>query len=480
MNYNNNDDYNWTYSTQSYKKSRKPEWRCPVSLLLVILCVTIVGTMLFTFNLTSKWVRAQDSAIIQEQQETIDSLKEAVENDDFGKLKVLAELLEQYSYYSDKFSSGQMLDEVLRAYAQATGDNYAAYYTEAEYAELSQDNAGAGVGIGVSVVQEPLTVSGQEFLTFNIITIFKNAPAEGSGLLAGDRIYAVEMDGEYKSIAQIGGYTPALNAIRGEVGSTVKLLAFRADGNGGYTTVEVSVVRNTYTKESVTYRVSETDASVGIVHIAEFDLLTPTQFKQAVRALQAQGIQRFIFDVRNNPGGDLQSIRAVLSYLLEDGDLVLTAIDNKGNHVSPVYAGAVTYSGDYASCSVAANEVGMFANLDMVVLCNGNTASAAEVFTASLRDHKNVPIIGETTFGKGIMQRYFSLAMLTGGAFDGYVKMTTHAYVTECGITYHDIGIAPTEGYEVALTDEAKTYHFYLLPENLDNQLQKAIEAVKK
>lgn len=122
----------------------------------------------------------------------------------------------------------------------------------------------------------------------------------------------------------------------------------------------------------------------------------------------------------------------------------------------------------------------MFADLDMVVLCNGSTASAAEVFTASLRDHKNVPIIGETTFGKGIMQRYYSLALLTGGAFDGYVKMTTHAYVTECGITYHDIGIAPTEGYEVALTEEAKTYHFYLLPENLDNQLQKAIEAVKK
>jgi carboxyl-terminal processing protease len=114
-----------------------------------------------------------------------------------------------------------------------------------------------------------------------------------------------------------------------------------------------------------------------------------------------------------------------------------------------------------------------------VILCNGNTASAAEVFTASLRDHKNVPIIGETTFGKGIMQRYYSLAMLTGGKYDGYVKMTTHAYVTECGVTYHEIGIAPTVGYEVALSDEAKGYHFYLLPEHLDNQLQKAIEAVK-
>ena len=480
MDYNNN--YNWDGSFESNQRGRKPEWRCPVSLLLVLLCIAIVGTMLFTFALTSNWVKRQNSAIIEEQQLAIENLRDALDNkDEFGKLKILAGLLNGYSYYSNKFDKEQMLDEVMRAYTQATGDHYAAYYTEEEYAELMSDNAGSGVGIGVSVVQEPLTVNGQEYLTFNVITIFKNAPAQNSGMLVGDRIYAIEISGEYKSVAQLGGYTPALNAIRGEVGSTAKLLVFRADGNGGYSAVEVSVVRATYTKESVTGRVSETDASVGIVYISEFDLQTPIQFKEAVKALQAKGVNKFVFDVRNNPGGDLQSIRAVLSYLLNDGDLILTAIDNKGNRVSPVYAGAVTHTNaSYTSCNVAPQEVGMFADLDMVVLCNGNTASAAEVFTASLRDHKKVPIIGETTFGKGIMQGYFSLANLTYGVYDGYVKMTTHAYVTECGETYHEIGISPTQGYEVELSEEAKGYHFSLLPENLDNQLQKAIEAVKK
>ena len=121
----------------------------------------------------------------------------------------------------------------------------------------------------------------------------------------------------------------------------------------------------------------------------------------------------------------------------------------------------------------------MFADLNMVVLCNNNTASAAEVFTASLRDHKNVTIIGKTTYGKGIMQRYFSLADESAGAFDGYIKMTTHAYVTACGVTYHEIGIAPTEGYDIELSEEAQQYHFYLLPESVDNQLQKAIQAVQ-
>lgn len=478
-------DYN-SYNDHSFmeyppkKRPPKREWRCPVAVLLVLLCIACVATMMVTFTLTSQWVRAQDSVVIAKQQQTIDFLQDTLNADDsFGKLQILATLLEQFSYYSGEFDQEQMLDNVLRAYTEATGDNYAAYYTEEEYAALSSDNAGAGVGIGVSVVQEPLIVEGQEYLTFNIITIFKDAPAGNSNLHVGDRIYGIEIDGEYKSVAQLGGYTPALNAIRGEIGSTVKLLAFRPDKNGGYEIIEAAIVRNTYTKESVSYRVSETDAKVGIVHLAEFDLQAPVQFKAAVKALQEKGVERFIFDVRNNPGGDLQSIRAILSYLLKDGDLILTAIDNKGNYVSPVYAGAANYAGDYASCSVKAEEVGMFSDLKMVILCNGNTASAAEVFTASMRDHKNVTIIGETTFGKGIMQRYYSLHDLTAGTFDGYVKMTTHAYVTACGVTYHNIGIAPTEGYAVELSEEALTYHFYLLPESVDNQLQKAIEAVQ-
>ena len=194
-----------------------------------------------------------------------------------------------------------------------------------------------------------------------------------------------------------------------------------------------------------------------------------------MRALQADGVEHFVFDVRNNPGGDLQSIKAVLTYFLERDDLILSAIDNQGNVAASYVAETMDLIGEYAKCNVSEEEIGMFADLDMVVLCNENTASAAEVFTASLRDHKNVTIVGKTTYGKGIMQQFFNLSAMTYGAYDGYVKMTTYAYVTECGETYHDIGIAPGEGYEVALSDEAQQYNFYLLPQALDNQLQKAL-----
>jgi carboxyl-terminal processing protease len=131
----------------------------------------------------------------------------------------------------------------------------------------------------------------------------------------------------------------------------------------------------------------------------------------------------------------------------------------------------MTFLGEYASCNVAPGEVGMFADLDMVVLCNENTASAAEVFTATLYDHGLAHVIGETTFGKGIMQTF--LALSDFGDYQGYAKMTTHAYVTKRGENYHEIGVAPHE--TVKLSDEAKQYHFYLLPQEKDNQLQAAI-----
>ena len=481
MDYNNNSDYSWMGTPQPPQKQQKGEWRCPVGLLLVILCIAVVASVMLTFTVTANWVRAQDSVVIGHQQQTIQDLQEALaKQGDFSKLEILATILKYYSYYSDEFDEEEMLNEVLRAYVRATGDDYADYYTDEEYAKHMSENEGAGVGIGVSFVQESIVLSGQEYLTFNIITIFKNAPADGSNLRVGDRVYAIEVDGEYKTLAQLGGYDRALAIVRGEAGTTANLLALRELENGEFEVIEASIVRAAYTAESVTYKVSKTDSKVGIIHLSGFDLQTPTQFKEAVKALQAKGVEYFIFDLRNNLGGDVQSVRAVLSYLLNEGDLILNAIDNSGGNGGTILAGAVDHTGNYAeSCSVAPEEVGMFADLNMVVLCNGYTASSAEIFTSSLRDNKNVTIVGENTFGKGIIQRYISLSDLTAGAYDGYVKMTVFAYVTACGVPFHGIGIAPTEGYEVALSEEAREYNFYLLPENLDNQLQMAIQAVK-
>lgn len=473
MNQNNHDYYpgKWHGSgatTPSGKRGSNGFW-------IAVICVVAVVSMLLTYTLTDAANRKYYSEKLAAQQQVIHRLKEEqgkTHDVEFEKLEVLAALFDRYSYYAKDMDEEALLTAVLKAYAEATGDLYAEYYTEEEYQQMAAENVGDYEGIGVSTVQTTLTFDGYEYLVFQILSVFEDGPAASSELQVGDLIYAVKSDGAYQTISSLG-YTKALSLIRGARGTQAEFLVFRKNGEG-YETLEFSITRNVYESVSVQPRLVEGNSEIGIVRIDQFDLTTPQQLKQSIAALRAKGVQKFIFDVRNNPGGDLQSIKAVLTYFLQKGDVILSAIDADGNIAKSYFAEATLLAGDYASCSVTEEEIGMYADLDAVVICNGNTASAAEVFTATLRDYGKATIVGEKTFGKGVMQSFLPLSMF--GNYSGYVKMTTYAYVTQCGVTYHDIGIHPDEGCEIALSDAAKEYHFYMLPQALDDQLQMAIQ----
>lgn len=457
-------------------RENKPRRGCPIGLLISIVCVAVVITILFTYTLTLESQRKYYTPILRGQQAIIDRLEanagEKIEGD-FGKLQLFADIFATYGYYAGEKSEEELMDAVLKAYAAATGDRYAEYFTQEEYRAMIAESNGDYEGIGVSVIQTVLTVNGVEYQVFQVIAIYENAPAQSSDLRIGDMIYAVRDGNEYKSIAAVGGYQKALTMIRGEAGTNAEFAAFRPAENGAWESVEFSIVRGPYESQSVRAYTKSGDPTVGVVHISSFDMTTPHQLKAAVKELKAGGAEHFVFDVRNNPGGDLESIKAVLSYFLQDGYLILSAIDRDGQTVKSYYAEATQLTGNYEPCSVAAEEVGMFADLDMVVLCNGNTASAAEVFAATLRDYGLSKTVGETTFGKGIMQLTVPLSNFDP-AYSGYIKMTTYAYVTRCGITYHEIGIEPSEGCKVSLSEEASKYNFYVLPQELDDQLQMA------
>jgi len=290
-------------------------------------------------------------------------------------------------------------------------------------------------------------------------------------------IYAIKSEDVLLTIDELGGFTKALSLVKGEKGTVAELSVFRKSGTG-YEVLPFAIVRDSFESVSVTYQMIENDPTAAVIQISNFDLTTPHQLKTAVLELQGAGVSRFVFDVRNNPGGDLQSIKAVLTYFLQPGDMILSAIDRNGKTVTTYKAEPMLFLNEYASCNVLAEEIGMFADLDMVVLCNENTASAAEVFTATLRDYGLAPIVGVKTFGKGIMQSFLPLSRM--GDYTGYVKMTTYAYVTKCGVTYHEIGIVPSEGCLVELSEEAKQYNFYVLPQSADNQLQAALAQLSK
>ena len=233
-----------------------------------------------------------------------------------------------------------------------------------------------------------------------------------------------------------------------------------------------SVVRARVQTVSVMGRVMTGHEKIGVVRILQFDLSTPTQFTAEMETLLAKGCTQFVFDLRNNPGGDLRSVSAILSYFLNKNDLIVSTVTKNGTE-SKSYVKAVTYNGDSAGCSVSESDIGKYRSLSAAVLINEHSASAAELFTAVLRDYQLTTTVGKTTFGKGILQNIYSLAPY---GYSGGIKLTTGYYNPPCGVNYHDVGITPDVVAEQRPESAGKNPA--LLSDEEDDQLLAAAEVL--
>lgn len=383
-------------------------------------------------------------------------------------LAKLDEFFRQYSYdgiVDEKALSEHLLD----AYIDFTGDIYAEYYTDEELEALDRDMAGQFVGIGVTISQGKTTIDGAEVTVINIVSIYDNSPAQSAGLLAGDMITHIGTGNNAKSVESLG-YATAVNMLAGEEGSFAEFTVQRISEAGNAESLDFKIERKAITKNSVTACVCDTDAQVGIIGITNFDYTTPTQFCNAVDTLRDSGCKYFVIDLRNNPGGYAETVVAVLTYFLDEGDLIMTVEDKSGN-VSSKYT-AVARSNDYFS--VKKEDIGKYKGLEFSVLVNENTASAAELFTATVRDYGLGNIVGTTTYGKGCLQKTYRLKSF---GMSGALKLTTHMYFSKSHTSYHGTGITPD--IEVAWDDEAGTFAQGAIPHEKDNQLQTAIGKTK-
>lgn len=453
----------------SKKKAKTVSVSAFVTSLIAAVSVTLVITMLLTALVsTAYWNGKGLGGLLGGN-----SSDELVIND--STLSLVDQLIRDYAY--DGVDQEAMMDAVIKAYVAATGDIYAEYYTKEEFDALTQESQGKMEGIGVSVING----SYEGMTAIKLIMVYPGSPAEAAGLKPGDLIVALKYQDELQSVDALGGYTMAVNHLRGAAGTKAEFLVMRPSGSG-YEQIEFAITRAAFEAVSVTGKVSKTDPKVGIVTIIQFDLPTPEQFEATVDDLIAKGCTKFVFDVRNNPGGDLESIKAIQSYFLSEGDLLVSTKDKHGNEKKE-YVKAVRHTSPaYSVCDVTEDEIGKYGDLTFCVLTNGNTASAAELFTATMRDYKLGTIVGETTYGKGCMQSIYDLSR-TGPYYklygvEGGLKLTTQMYFPACGESYHDIGIAPH--VEVKLPAEVmEQYTMYDLPEELDTQLQAALEQMK-
>lgn len=344
------------------------------------------------------------------------------------KSNALIEYIDKNFLY--EYDEEDMENAIYKAIMSSLGDPYSCYYTEDEFKALMEETEGTYCGIGVVVTTDVDTGY------IRVIQPYKNAPGAQAGIKSGDLITAVN-DKDIRGI----DIDLVVKDIKGEEGTSVKITVNRS---GEVFTFDV--VRKMVEIETVEHKML--DNNIGYIHITQFDGVTESQVQKAIDDLTSEGMTSLIVDVRDNPGGRLDTVCNILDKFIDKGKMIVYTKDVDGNRV------------DYKA------KKDPIIDIPCVVLTNGNSASASEIFAGALQDYELAHIIGTQTFGKGIVQTI--IPMVDGTAF----KLTIEDYYTPLGKNIHGKGVTPDKVVEF-------DYEAYE-EDGTDTQLDAAIEYLTK
>lgn len=349
--------------------------------------------------------------------------------DDSTKTKL--ELLEQLvdESYSGDIDMDDLQEGLYRGYIDGLGDKYSVYYDEDETKALMQSTSGEFGGIGALFSQDKDT----KVITF--LKVYEGSGAEEAGFKVDDILYKV--DGKDISGEDL---SEVVSKIRGDEGTTVELTVLRGDDGEEYT---ATVTRKIVQTDTVYHEMKED--KIGYIQVTEFDDVTTDQYKEALEDLENQGMKGLVVDLRNNPGGNVDTVTDMLDLMLPEGT-TLSIKDKQGKE-------SVYESDDEHQFTKP-----------LVVLVNENSASASEIFSGAIQTFGTGEVVGTTTYGKGVVQQIFDLKDGTS------VKLTIAEYLIAGQFGINGKGVTPD--VEVQYEKDAQN------PDR-DNQLEKALEEVK-
>ena len=355
---------------------------------------------------------------------------------DYGSFKSFVDAIKEKYYFDIDYE--KMNTEIKKAIFSSLGDPYNQYMTEKDMKELQKTSTGKFIGIGVQV-------SVNENGEVVVVAPIKGGPSQKAGIQAEDIIVKVN-DEEVKK----NDLESTIKLMRGneEVGSEVKVTVKRIV-DSKEKILDFTVKREEITTESVISKLL--DNGTLYVQITNFAEKTGVDFEKAVDEGISKGAKSLIIDLRNNPGGLLTSVKQVADKLLPEST-IMKIVDSKGKETIE-------------------KATGKGIDIPIVVLINKGSASASEVLSVALHDNKKATLVGEKSFGKGIIQSIFPIN--NGGKTEG-IKMTVAEYFGPNGTKIHKVGLEPD--YKVEQKNYSKIGIEHL---DSDSQLKKAIELLK-
>lgn len=351
---------------------------------------------------------------------------------EFGKVGELKTFIDEH-YYTDT-AKVDYQDGILKGMFAQLKDPYSVYMNEEDLKAFTESTTGVYGGLGIH-----LWVDEKGYIT--VVSPMEGSPAYLGGVLSGDIIFRVDD-------LDISGdnYDEAVNHMRGEPGTPVKIMIKR---KGVTDPITIDLVRELIKVKTVKTEVFN-NGEVGYLKFSAFEEDSAKEFIKKLDELKGSGIKGLVLDLRQNGGGSLYECEQIADALLGKQVIVYTQ-DRQGEK-------EYYYSDD--------RKLG----LPMVVLVDGGSASASEILTGAIKDTKSGVIVGEKTFGKGIVQSVIELKDGTA------IKLTTSQYFTPNGINIHGKGIAP----DVEVKAGTPTPGSDKIDPVTDPQLKKAIEVLKE